>query len=58
MARSTEFLMPSPSSERFPVSGAMTPILTVFFSSWALPPPLSRLQPATTRSSAPSTVTD
>ena len=47
-----------PEPERFPVSGAITPTLTVFFSSAASPPPLSRLQPATTRSSAPSTVTD
>jgi hypothetical protein len=41
-ARSTLFLMPSPSAESGPVSGAITPILTTFLAS--PPPPPSSLE--------------
>ncbi len=57
VARSTEFLMPRPSADRSPVSGASTPMTTVVpppFPESEPPPPLSSREPQAVRVSAPA----
>ncbi len=55
-ARSAEFLMPRPSADRSPVSGASTPITTVVppLPESELPPPSSSREPQAVRVSAPA----
>lgn len=53
-ARSTEFLMPRPSAERSPVSGASIPMTTVVLPPSVVPPLLSSREPQAVSASVPT----